>query len=101
MLVVESIAHAYPLVHDQERSTQPVKAMLGVHQIWVHQKHRKQSIATRLLDAARERFLYGTVIPRYQVAVSSPTQAGLAWAKHYCQTNTTQKPLLVYDCQIR
>jgi hypothetical protein len=79
--------------------------MLGIHKIWVHSKVRKQSIATRLIDAARTRMVFGTVVPAELVAFSSPTEAGAQFAVKYllsqwqgCSATKKEAPvLLVYD----
>jgi hypothetical protein len=55
-------------------STDPV--LLGISRIWASNQHRKQSIATRLLDCARSDFLYGMVVEKEQVAFSQPTESG-------------------------
>lgn len=72
------------------------RASLGVHLLWVHQKHRGIGIATKLLDLARERSVYGyTMIPLDQIAFSSPTEAGLGFARAY--TRDSGSPVLIYQ----
>ena len=77
------------------RSTKPSKAMMGVHQLWCHSAHRKGKVATRMVDAARSQLVYGMSVPHDMVAFSSPTVAGLTFAKRYVETDTP----LVYDCR--
>ena len=77
------------------RSTKPSKAMMGVHQLWCHSAHRKGKVATRMVDAARSQLVYGISVPHDMVAFSSPTVAGLTFAKRYVETDTP----LVYDCR--
>jgi len=79
---------------DLHRSTKPTKAIMGVHQLWCHSSHRKGKVATRLIDAARSQWVYGMSVPHGMVAFSSPTVAGLTFAKRYVQTETP----LIYDC---
>ena len=79
---------------DLHRSTKPTKAIMGVHQLWCHSSHRKGKVATRLVDAARSQLVYGMSVPHGMVAFSSPTVAGLTFAKRYVQTETP----LIYDC---
>lgn len=77
------------------RSTKPTKAMMGVHQLWCHSSHRKGKVATRMVDTARSQLVYGMSVPHDMVAFSSPTVAGLTFAKRYVETDTP----LVYDCR--
>ncbi|KAF2728430.1 sister chromatid cohesion acetyltransferas-like protein Eco1 [Polyplosphaeria fusca] len=51
-------------------------AILGISRIWTSNMHRKEGIATRLLDAATSDFLYGMTIDRSLVAFSQPTESG-------------------------
>ena len=62
--------------------------LLGVKVIWVAPTQRRQSIARRLLDSARGSFVYGTVVPQRDLAFSQPTQAGFAFAKAYCHSDS-------------
>lgn len=59
-IIAEGILEAKPVVPDLGLlaasvvvSTTKRKAVIGVNKIWVHRDYRKQSIATRLLDALR------------------------------------------------
>lgn len=51
-------------------------AILGISRIWTSNLHRKQGIATRLLDVTRSDFLYGMTIEKGAVAFSQPTESG-------------------------
>jgi hypothetical protein len=90
------------------------KAVLGVAVVWTHASMRQQGIATRLCDAARSHAVFGMVVSKSQIAFSSPTQAGWAFATKYVLyhhhhhdtgtgTGTTgtasPPPPLVYDYQ--
>jgi len=57
-------------------STATSPALLGISRIWTSNQHRKQGIATRLLDCARSNFLYGLTVEKEQVAFSQPTESG-------------------------
>jgi len=98
MLSAEVIERGYILQTNFERSKEPQKAMLGVHQIWVNSKFRKQRIASRLVDTAREKMVFGLVVPADFVAFSSPTEAGIAFAMRYLQRTSISNQVLVYDC---
>jgi hypothetical protein len=56
--------------------TTPIPAVLGISRIWTSNQHRKQGIASRLLDCARSDFLYGMVIEKERLAFSQPTDSG-------------------------
>jgi hypothetical protein len=51
-------------------------ALLGISRIWTSNSHRKQGIATRLLDCARSNFIWGFTVEKKQVAFSQPTESG-------------------------
>jgi hypothetical protein len=51
-------------------------ALLGISRIWTSNQHRKQGIATRLLNCARANFLYGLTVDKEKVAFSQPTESG-------------------------
>ncbi|KAF2827256.1 hypothetical protein CC86DRAFT_445285 [Ophiobolus disseminans] len=51
-------------------------AMLGISRIWTSNQHRKQGIASRLLDCARSDFLYGLTVEKEMTAFSQPTESG-------------------------
>jgi hypothetical protein len=57
-------------------STATTTALLGISRIWTSNSHRKQGIATRLLDCARSDFLYGLTVEKEEVAFSQPTESG-------------------------
>lgn len=56
---------------------------LGVRLIWVSVESRHRGLATELVDEARKRIIYGSVIPKAEVAFSQPTTEGLAFARSY------------------
>ncbi|KAL3811911.1 hypothetical protein ACHAXA_001436 [Cyclostephanos tholiformis] len=106
LLLVKRIQRAYELIpskgnHEQNkgnsssisRSLKPSKALLGVHQIWVHKSHRHRGIASRLVTAARDHLIFGMYVPLELVAFSSPTNEGLRFAKRYVGSD---RPL-IYD----
>jgi ESCO1/2 acetyl-transferase/zinc-finger of acetyl-transferase ESCO len=80
-----------------ERSRQPNKATIGIHQIWVHSKFRNCGIASALVDSVRERTVFGMVVPAGHVAYSSPSVAGAAFARRYSHKATGSTDVLVYD----
>ena len=119
LVLVEEITTAYPILDNSPtlslstskldtanqlkfgltRSHQTSRAVLGIYQIWVHDKHRRRGIASTLVDVARKHMYFGySAIPVDQIAFSSPTEAGLAFAKLYNMRNHNNKDVLVYDC---
>ena len=52
------------------------EALLGISRIWTSNLHRKEGIATALLESARSDFLYGMRIAKEKVAFSQPTESG-------------------------
>jgi N-acetyltransferase len=100
LCLAERIRRAYRVVEDEARnggdgetksvayrgssisvSETPRPAILGISRVWVCADHRRQGIATRLLDCARENFIYGMKIEKGDVAFSQPTESGGALAR--------------------
>lgn len=102
LLLCKQINKAYELLHQTSdgkttsisRGTTPYPAIMGVHQIWVHNLHRHKGIATKLLECARDNFTFGMVIPIGKVAFSSPTENGVGLAKRFVGED---EKVLVYD----
>jgi ribosomal protein S18 acetylase RimI-like enzyme len=61
------------------------EVLMGIHCVWVHSKCRSQGVATKLVDACRQHFLFGQIIPRSALAFSQPTSDGKAFALTYIQ----------------
>jgi GNAT superfamily N-acetyltransferase len=107
LLVTQSIAEAFVAATAQEDTGEKAancgagtarKAIMGVHLLWVHAKQRGKGIATRLLDVARDRLVFGyTALPPHQVAFSSPTEGGQRFAQAYLRKREATGPLLVYQ----
>jgi hypothetical protein len=76
------------------RSLSPSQAHMGVYQIWCHKSYRRLGVSKALLNLAREKLIYGMVIPRDMVAFSSPTTDGFYLACNYMDTEYP----LIYDC---
>lgn len=58
----------------------PQPALLGISRIWTCTTYRRRGVATRLLECARENFIYGTCVEKKLVAFSQPTVMGQALA---------------------
>ena len=98
--IAEIVTTAFKLKSCSERSNQGRKAMVGIQKIWVHHKCRNQGIASILVDVVRSKFIYGLVVPVQMLAFSSPTQAGMNFARRYVNSASDEKSfeVLVYDC---
>lgn len=70
---------------------EPQSAVLGVHRIWTSASHRRNGLATALLDAVAARAAYGYPIPqerrKVDVAFSQPTGKGSALATWWTGTS--------------
>jgi N-acetyltransferase len=101
LVTAEVIERGYALQNNFERSKHPQKAMIGIHHMWVHSRFRKQGIATRLVDAVRKKMVFGLVVPPERLAFSSPTEAGVKFARRYvnhASRGESSKDVLVYEC---
>jgi hypothetical protein len=96
MASAEPIQTAYKLESNFERSRTKCPAMIGIYQIWVHGKFRKQGIAASLLDTIRETMVFGMAVGADKIAFSSPTEAGVQFARAYVQKSDVTD-VLVYD----
>ncbi|CDO92294.1 unnamed protein product [Kluyveromyces dobzhanskii CBS 2104] len=56
---------------------------LGISRIWVSRNHRKHGIATRLLEIARKKSIYGCIVNKWELAWSQPSQSGSILARRY------------------
>ncbi len=103
MVTTECIDTAYLLKDNSNRLPEAHRAMLGIHRMWVHANFRKQGIATRLVDTARSKMVFGITVPSSLLAFSSPTEAGIRFGMRYMQANSeadsnSTNQLLIYDC---
>ncbi|KAG8445891.1 hypothetical protein GDO86_010616 [Hymenochirus boettgeri] len=66
-------------------STEPEPAMCGISRIWVFALMRRKSIASRMVDAVRSSFMYGSFLTTSEIAFSDPTPDGKLFASTYCK----------------
>ncbi|XP_013705392.2 protein CHROMOSOME TRANSMISSION FIDELITY 7-like [Brassica napus] len=71
-------------------------AVCGIRAIWVSPSNRRNGLATRLLDTARESFSSECVLEKSQLAFSEPSCLGRAFGSNYFGTCS----LLVYKAQV-
>lgn len=62
----------------------PIKC--GISRLWVSKEHRNQGIGTTLMDCVRKNFMYGYILNSDEIAMSSPTEMGKAFAGKYFKT---------------
>lgn len=79
-------------VQNTADSTSPVKdtatsnvslPLCGVRRFWVAVRHRRQGVASNLLDCVRKNLTYVTHFSRQQVAFAEPTANGADFATHF------------------
>jgi len=87
-LTAQLIDEAFALCADGSRSKVASRAILGVHQIWCHGSHRHKRIATRLVETARDKMVFGYKVPLDKIAFSSPTADGIKFAKRVLKTDS-------------
>ncbi|KAF2883547.1 hypothetical protein ILUMI_22611 [Ignelater luminosus] len=89
-LVAEPKGVAYRMLNDNvgidlcSEMSYPIKC--GVSRIWVSQACRKEGIGTALLNCLRGNFMFGSILRKDDIAFSSPTDAGKAFAMKYFNT---------------
>ncbi|EEB09579.1 sister chromatid cohesion protein/DNA polymerase eta Eso1 [Schizosaccharomyces japonicus yFS275] len=101
-LLVEKIENAYtvpdtePSLNDASSAVEvrpenkSTKFVLGISRIWVNPAHRHKGIASKLIQCARENFIYGYQIPPTEIAFSQPSESG----KRFITTWVKQQRIL-------
>jgi N-acetyltransferase len=59
------------------------EALLGISRIWTSSEERRTGLASALLNAATDHFLYGMKIAKVRVAFSQPTESGGLLARRW------------------
>ncbi|XP_011637013.1 N-acetyltransferase ESCO2 isoform X4 [Pogonomyrmex barbatus] len=92
VLVAEHIEKAFRIIPElielnccTDEST-PTKC--GINVVWTAMSHRKQGIATKLVDTLRTKFFYGYVMSMDDIAFSIPTPGGKIFAEKYTKTRS-------------
>lgn len=88
VLITEPIQEAHCMIPDVTEfnccSLESTPAKCGVHVIWTAMSHRRQHIATDLLNSIRRYMLHsGCVVSLDDIAFSMPTPTGKLFAKNY------------------
>ncbi|KAJ8676694.1 hypothetical protein QAD02_012481 [Eretmocerus hayati] len=90
VLVAEHVKNAFQMIPDLlelnccTSETTPVKC--GVNVVWTAMSHRRQGIATKLVDVLRANYYYGYIMSVNDIAFSTPTPSGKQFAEKYTKT---------------
>lgn len=85
------LSHEGNVTESSNNSNDVNPILLGVKLIWVEEAHRRQSIAHRMLDVARQYFAFGKLFSIDDLAFSQPTDEGFRFACKYCGYSSSLK----------
>ncbi|XP_063975296.1 uncharacterized protein LOC135161549 [Diachasmimorpha longicaudata] len=90
VLIAEPVKVAHQMIPELVEfdccSTEESPVKCGVNVIWTAMSHRRQHIATKLLDALRTNYFYGYILSLDDIAFSMPTPTGKIFAEKYTKT---------------
>ncbi|XP_043268994.1 N-acetyltransferase ESCO1 [Venturia canescens] len=90
VLVAENIKVAHRMIPEFADlnccSAEDTAAKCGVNVIWTAMSHRRQHIATKLLDILRTCYFFGYIMSLEDIAFSMPTPSGKIFAEKYTKT---------------
>ncbi|XP_011303275.1 uncharacterized protein [Fopius arisanus] len=90
VLIAEPVKTAHKMIAELVEfdccSTEDTPVKCGVNVIWTAMSHRRQHIATKLLDALRTNYFYGYILTLEDIAFSMPTPSGKIFAEKYTKT---------------
>ena len=96
-VIVEKIQRAHKLLSNDSASlrvsNEVVPVRLGIVQLWVDKRYRRQGIAKSLIDSARTHTIYGSKVRKSECAMTQPTRDGRAFGERYFGAGN----LLVYE----
>lgn len=97
VLVAEHIETAFRMIPELIDlnccTSEKTPAKCGINVVWTAMSHRKQGIATKLVDILRAKFFYGYIMSLDDIAFSTPTPSGKSFAEKY----TKSKNFKVYN----
>ncbi|XP_011699284.1 PREDICTED: N-acetyltransferase ESCO2 [Wasmannia auropunctata] len=97
VLVAEHIEKAFRMIPELIElnccTAESTPTKCGINVVWTAMSHRKQGIATKLVDTLRAKFFYGYVMSLDDIAFSIPTPSGKIFAEKY----TKMKNFKVYN----
>ncbi|XP_011866270.1 PREDICTED: N-acetyltransferase ESCO2 [Vollenhovia emeryi] len=90
VLVAEHIDTAFRMIPELIEhnccTAEGTSTKCGINVVWTAMSHRKQGIATKLVDTLRTKFFYGYVMSLDDIAFSIPTTGGKIFAEKYTKT---------------
>ncbi|XP_076237913.1 establishment of cohesion [Calliopsis andreniformis] len=90
VLVAEHITTAYRMIPELLElnccTAESTPAKCGINVVWTDMNHRRQGIATKLVDILRSQFYYGYIMSMDDIAFSIPTVSGKVFAEKYTKT---------------
>lgn len=90
VLVAEHIETAFRMIPELMElnccTAESTPTKCGINVVWTAMSHRKQGIATKLIDTLRSKFFYGYVMSLDDIAFSIPTPGGKIFAEKYTKT---------------
>ncbi|XP_076659542.1 establishment of cohesion [Halictus rubicundus] len=90
VLVAEHITTAHRMIPELMEldccTAESTPAKCGINVLWTEIKHRKQGIASKLVDILRSQFYYGYIMSLDDIAFSIPTLSGKIFAEKYTKT---------------
>ncbi|XP_076395517.1 establishment of cohesion isoform X2 [Megachile rotundata] len=90
VLVAEYITTAYRMIPDLLEldccTSESSPAKCGINVVWTDINHRRQGIATKLVDILRGHFYFGYILSLDDIAFSTPTPSGKIFAEKYTKT---------------
>lgn len=90
ILVAEYITTAYRMIPDLLEldccTAESSPAKCGINVVWTDINHRRQGIATKLVDILRGHFYFGYILSLDDIAFSTPTPSGKIFAEKYTKT---------------
>ncbi|KYM99995.1 PREDICTED: N-acetyltransferase ESCO1 [Cyphomyrmex costatus] len=90
VLVAEHIETAFRMIPELIElnccTAESTPTKCGINVVWTTMSHRKQGIATKLVDTLRAKFFYGYVMSLDDIAFSIPTPSGKIFAEKYTRT---------------
>ncbi|XP_014483060.1 PREDICTED: N-acetyltransferase ESCO2 isoform X2 [Dinoponera quadriceps] len=90
VLVAEHIKTAYRMIPELIEldccTAESTPTKCGINVVWTAMSHRRQGIATKLVNILRAKFFYGYVMSLDDIAFSTPSPSGKIFAEKYTKT---------------
>lgn len=90
VLVAEEAKSAFQMIPELFElnccTAEATSVKCGVNVVWTVMSHRRQGIATKLVDILRSSYYYGYIMSIEDIAFSTPTPSGRQFAEKYTKT---------------